>query len=352
MLSSKLTSELIAGFGVDEQFAGPVDLLLGNHPLENRELSELEEAAGDHVVLLSPNADIQGTDEYGAALRMWRAAFHGWNPDRITLGSTASLARQRWEYVQHHIHAVSCAYFFAGGAPRTSTSHKQVQEERREVFDRVVKSVQDNPTTRAMPTRVVPLWPTKELRDVFENIAGLDEPTRHRLGINASESGFLVRYAATLEAGLDERLHPRQFEYLVAEVYEAEGWRCEVSPYSRDDGVDVVAYRDNDGEETLLLIQAKRYRSSSSGREERPVGLDDVKIFAATVRGQGRERGVLVTTSRFTRGATAWARGNGRLVADVDLVDGTELGRRLRRLGDTLSLPGSVSFVFDRLAKM
>jgi hypothetical protein len=68
------------------------------------------------------------------------------------------------------------------------------------------------------------------LRDVFESIAGLDEPTRHRLGINANESGFLVRYAATLEAGIDERLHPRQFEHLVAEVYEAEGWRCEVLP--------------------------------------------------------------------------------------------------------------------------
>jgi hypothetical protein len=351
MRSSKLTGELIAGFGVHPEFAAPVNLLLGYHPIEERELTELEEAAGDHVVWLAPNADIQGADAYGSALRMWRESFRGWHPDSTALGRATLLARQRWEHVHHHIHPVSCAYFFARGAPRTPAYHQQVQDEWREVFERVAKSVQDCPTAGAMTTWVVPLWPTKELRDVFEKIAGLDEPTRHRLGINESETGFLLRYAATLEGEIDERLHPRQFEHLVAEIYEAEGWRCDVSPYSRDDGVDVVASRDEDGEETLLLIQAKRYRSSSGGRTERPVGLDDVKVFAATVRSKGRDRGVLVTTSRFTRGASSWAHGDGQLVADVDLVDGKELGRRLQRLADNICLPGSVSHIFDRLTR-
>jgi hypothetical protein len=159
-----LTGELIAGFGVEEEFANPVALLLGEHPFEHRALSELEEAAGDHVVLLAPEADIQATDEYGAALRMWRAAFPGWRPELGTFGNTASLARQRWEYVQHYIHPVSCAYFFTRGAPRTPVYHQQVQHERRDLVERIARSVQACPTTRAMPRWVVPLWPTSELR--------------------------------------------------------------------------------------------------------------------------------------------------------------------------------------------
>jgi hypothetical protein len=198
---------------------------------------------------------------------------------------------------------------------------------------------------------VVPLVPNNELRDVFERVAGLDEATRHRLGIDGRDKGFLVRYAASIGAGLDVRLHPRQFEHLIAEVYESEGWRCTVLPYSKDGGIDVIASRHEDGEETILLIQAKRYRASGTVRKEHPVGLDDVKAFAATVRSCGRDRGVLVTTSRFTKGAELWAVGSGRLVANVDLVDGRELTRRLRAVTEGFELPGSAAHVFQILQK-
>jgi len=351
MGSSRLYGELIAGFGVDPPFVAPVRLLLGCHPIEQRDLTELEEQAGDDVVWLSRSANLRGSDPYGAALRMWRESFRG--VERVTTagGTRTSLSRQRWEHVQDHIHPISGAYVFARGVPRSPAYRQQLEEERRAAFERVLRSVQQCPTVEQLERWVVPLVPTKEFRDLFESMAGLDEPTRLRLGISQCESGFLVRYAATLEGGLDERLGPEQFEHLVAEVYEAEGWRCEVSRYSRDGGVDVVASREHDGEETLILIQAKRYRSGFGGRGERPVRLDDVKAFAATVRSKGRSRGVLVTTSRFTRGATSWAQGDGQLVADVDLVDGTELRRRLQHLGGIDSLPGGASHVFDRIAR-
>lgn len=52
---------------------------------------------------------------------------------------------------------------------------------------------------------------------------------------------------------------PREFEQLVAEHYQNEGYKTEITPYSGDYGVDVIAQR---GEERIA-IQAKMYGNSA-----------------------------------------------------------------------------------------
>lgn len=351
MLPPRIGSDLITGFAVDREFAAQVDLMLDHHPTEHRPLTEMEADLGDWVPLLSRDELLEGGDEFTRALRLWRETFTGWDPAPKTVGDHDSYTRQRWEHILPHTHPIESAYLFTTNGPRSSAYRDVVQKEFKQVFDRIVNSVQTSKLARSKITWVDTFCPTASLRDVFERLAGVDEAIRFRLGLDPGETGFLSRYAATLGQRIDARLHPRQFEYLVAELYEAEGWTCEIKPYSGDDGVDVIATREQAGEETFLLIQAKRYRSASSGRPARPVGVEEVRSFAATIRSHARDNGVLITTSRFTRGARRWAQGEGQLVANVKLVDGAELEQRLHHIAPQLVLRRPASYVFGALSK-
>jgi len=61
-----------------------------------------------------------------------------------------------------------------------------------------------------------------------------------------------------------------------------------------DDGVDGVIKEDRPGLD-LVLLQAKRWAN--------PVGRPTVREFAGSLEGQRARKGVLITTSRFTREA-------------------------------------------------
>ncbi len=90
-------------------------------------------------------------------------------------------------------------------------------------------------------------------------------------------------------APIEDLVTPRQFKELVADIYRTEGWHCNVTRYSKDNGVDIEATRNVNDAELIVLIQVKRNRSRGSDRgRPRPVGLDDVKTFAATVRAEAK----------------------------------------------------------------
>jgi predicted RecB family endonuclease len=102
-----------------------------------------------------------------------------------------------------------------------------------------------------------------------------------------------------------------EFEAHVAWYYRQLGYRIEMTKASGDQGIDVIA--ENDVER--IGIQVKRYSGS--------VGNSAVQEVVAGLRHYGCSRGVVVTTSAFTRGAIALARSNG-----VELIDGYAYGRR------------------------
>ena len=133
----------------------------------------------------------------------------------------------------------------------------------------------------------------------------------------------LTRYAFTagqdVVSELDGRpdlmdLTPTQFEHLVRQLFEAtpgmEGWTTQPS---KDDGVDAVITNKTPITGGLTVVQAKQYTAS--------IGVGHVRELLGAMEDKKAGRGVLVTTSRFTRGSYELSQRLGR----IQLIDGANL---------------------------
>lgn len=117
---------------------------------------------------------------------------------------------------------------------------------------------------------------------------------------------------------LDQRLDllslaPVQFEHLIRDLLSAMGYpEVEVTSQSRDQGADLIV-RDTRGLAPLtLVVEAKRYR--------RIVDADSVRNILGAMIHHNANGAIVVTTSRFSRAATAFAEGK-----SITLVDGAML---------------------------
>lgn len=120
--------------------------------------------------------------------------------------------------------------------------------------------------------------------------------------------------------------HPRElllelggekFERLVRYLYEEMGYDASLTQSSHDDGVDIRALKNDDGEQATVLIQCKCVSST--------VGVGVVRELHGTIENEKASKGVLVATSKFSPAAIKWARENPRL----ELIDHERLFRML-----------------------
>ena len=112
-------------------------------------------------------------------------------------------------------------------------------------------------------------------------------------------------------------------DVLVAMGYGGTEQRATVLGGSGDGGVDGVIDQDPLGLERVY-VQAKRYGKDNS--VQRP----DIQGFVGALHGVGANRGVFITTSRFSSGATEYAKGiNTRVV----LIDGQRLTELMIKYG-------------------
>lgn len=96
---------------------------------------------------------------------------------------------------------------------------------------------------------------------------------------------------------LVHNLQPRDFEHLVAFLFKSYGYTVSLTPASHI-GRDVIATYDHDGIGKLsFLIECKRYAP------DRPIGIDAVRSLHGAVVRSGATKGVLVTTSGFSKAA-------------------------------------------------
>jgi restriction system protein len=151
-----------------------------------------------------------------------------------------------------------------------------------------------------------------EVRRKFETGEGAEEAAEEEINgvardIAETTRDFISKTIKTHFKGFG-------FEQLVAELFRAMGYRVALTRPVKDDGIDVVAYRDPLGvEPPVLKIQAKA--------QDANVSADVVKAFYASIH--ERDVGVFITTGGFTAAAQEFARGRGnlRLVEGVELVD-------------------------------
>ncbi|MFZ1040042.1 MAG: restriction endonuclease [Anaerolineales bacterium] len=115
----------------------------------------------------------------------------------------------------------------------------------------------------------------------------------------AREKRFLHKTADSAQTAQDLLdISPAQFEKMVVELYEIRCYSAKLTGTTGDHGVDVVVQTPK-GEK--WIIQCKKWRGS--------VGEPVVREFFGTMHHEKADRGLLVTTGRFTRQAHEWAKG-------------------------------------------
>lgn len=89
---------------------------------------------------------------------------------------------------------------------------------------------------------------------------------------------------------------PREFEVFSADLLGKMGYvDIELTQYTNDKGVDIIAYKDD----VRYAVQCKRYKE--------PVGSPDMQKFIGAMIHAKADKGLFITTSRFTREAERMA---------------------------------------------
>jgi hypothetical protein len=113
--------------------------------------------------------------------------------------------------------------------------------------------------------------------------------------VEAVSSDLVQRVSA--DPDLLRRLTPRQFEEVMAELYSRQGLTVELTPPTRDGGVDLYVVQHTSLGRRLTVVDCKQYRN------DRLLGVGMVRQLLGTVATREASAGVLATTSFFTRGA-------------------------------------------------
>jgi restriction system protein len=92
-------------------------------------------------------------------------------------------------------------------------------------------------------------------------------------------------------------LGPRQFEELMAEIFERQGPKVQLTQQTRDGGVDLRVIHQTRAGRLLTLVDTKRYA------RHRPVGVGVVRQLHGAVEAQSASAGLIATTSFYTRDA-------------------------------------------------
>lgn len=152
-------------------------------------------------------------------------------------------------------------------------------------------------------------WNPKELIDALKpimkyGILGLDgNPLNH----NTSQYKSIITDIKSINGDLINKINkdpkilyqisPRAFEQLVAELLSKQGYKIELTPYSKDGGKDIYAAKKTDLGLFLFLIECKRYSPHNH------VGVEIIQRLYGNVMAENATAGILVTTSFFTKGA-------------------------------------------------
>lgn len=130
--------------------------------------------------------------------------------------------------------------------------------------------------------------------------------------IRAKYIGIPGSKSETIQTLLD--LHWRDFEHLIERLYRKMGYETQITPAQKDKGRDVIASKRTPGALEHLRIECKLYK-------EEPIGLIIVQRLLGVISSEKVNKGVLVTSSRFTQPAIEFASENPRL----ELIDGNQL---------------------------
>ena len=219
----------------------------------------------------------------------------------------------------------------AGALKRTRRSHFVVTERGKELLAKYPTRI-DGSVLRQFPEFVA--FQTPKSSPVEQDRAepldskATDEPGTPEESIERAETKINNHLRSQLLERIGE-VSPTFFEQLVVDLIVAMGYGgsreivAQRLGKSGDGGIDGVVNEDPLGLD-VVYIQAKRYDKDNT------IGRERIQQFSGALAGQGATKGVFVTTSSFSKGATEYAT---RVQQKIILIDGEELSRLMIRYG-------------------
>ena len=134
-----------------------------------------------------------------------------------------------------------------------------------------------------------------------------------------------INFLSTNQEKLGQ-IHWRKFEELIAECFTRFGYKVELGPGSNDDGVDLRAWNNNTDSTPEYIIQCKRQKEK--------INKVTIKGLYADVLHENAKRGLLVTTSEFSIGATNTVKAREYPIEEVN-------GEMIKKWLVSLRVPGS-----------
>ncbi len=139
----------------------------------------------------------------------------------------------------------------------------------------------------------------------FRGLGEAIELIRHKFIGMPSTSGDKIEHLMELS--------PRSFECIVEQLYKEMGFFTVLTREKADGGRDIVAEKNDAGKKEKILIECKRYK--------KPVGVKIVREILGVISSEKVNKGVIATSSHFTRGAKQFASDNPR----IEIISGQKL---------------------------
>jgi len=94
------------------------------------------------------------------------------------------------------------------------------------------------------------------------------------------------------------KVSSREFEEMIAELLRSQGFEVELTKQTRDNGYDILALKSVDLKMPFkCLVECKRYNATNK------VGVGIIRSFKDVIATEQANRGIIVTTSYFTKDA-------------------------------------------------
>lgn len=127
-------------------------------------------------------------------------------------------------------------------------------------------------------------------------------------------------------------LQPRDFEKLIEKLYKKIGYNTTLTQQTRDGGFDILAEKISDEGKEEIIIECKRY--------SKKIGVKVVREFYGVLQSARKTKGLIITSSSFTREAKRFANTNPQIM----LIDYLQLNRLLNtQLGS--NWPFNLSYI-------
>ena len=152
----------------------------------------------------------------------------------------------------------------------------------------------------------IPMVTSKYFTDILDKITETQKKylkeKKYKNEIELVKESIIIVNRSLLDILADNEnlifsLSPRQFEELVADLFEKERFEIEMTPSSRDGGKDLYAYKIDSQGKSIYAIECKQYKLPNK------VGRPILQKLYGVIEQEKLTGGILATSSYFTKDA-------------------------------------------------